>query len=52
MLSIDVKSGVESQKLYEHVINELNSISEVKKSLRDWTFKLAGMWAVMLSAPD
>jgi predicted O-methyltransferase YrrM len=49
---LDTKPGVECKQEYEYLINNLITLSDTKKQLRNETYRLAGMWAIMLSAPD
>ena len=39
-------------KVYDHVVKNMNNISEIKLALREKTAKVMGRAAHMLSAPD
>jgi|LauGreDrversion4_2_1035121.scaffolds.fasta_scaffold54256_1 hypothetical protein len=41
-----------NEKIFDHCVNTMNNISDVKKRLRHDTLKLAGERTKMLSAPD
>ena len=48
-MALDSKPGAESKQDYEYLVNDLNSLSQVKIDLRNETYRQAGMWAIMLS---
>jgi predicted O-methyltransferase YrrM len=51
-LQLEAKSGVECKQEYEFVVENFLTLSDIKMRLRNETYRRAGMWAIMLSAPD